>query len=217
MDKQGVIYILTNPSFPEYVKIGYADNVEKRLKDLNRSECIPFAFRLYAYYDVNVRLSDLKIHEMIDKLNPNLRSIDYVEGKKRVREFYTMDAEEAYSILESIATINGLLNNLHKVKPTDKELIDAEEAKKIRLEEFKFSLCNLKKGDELEFINDTSIKCYVLNEKKVEYQGTEYSLTGLAKLLTGKPYNLAGPRYFSYKGVCLTDLRSQIKDGVINV
>jgi len=29
---QGVIYILTNPSFPEYVKIGYADNLEKRMQ-----------------------------------------------------------------------------------------------------------------------------------------------------------------------------------------
>ena len=27
---KGVIYILTNPSFPQYVKIGYADNVESR-------------------------------------------------------------------------------------------------------------------------------------------------------------------------------------------
>lgn len=42
--QKGVIYILTNPSFPEYVKIGYADDVEKRLSQLNRSECIPFAF-----------------------------------------------------------------------------------------------------------------------------------------------------------------------------
>ena len=31
MDKTGVIYILTNPSFPEYVKIGYADDIDKRL------------------------------------------------------------------------------------------------------------------------------------------------------------------------------------------
>lgn len=31
----GVIYILTNPSFNQYVKIGYADNVETRLKQLN--------------------------------------------------------------------------------------------------------------------------------------------------------------------------------------
>ena len=28
--KQGVIYILTNPSFPEYVKIGYADEISKK-------------------------------------------------------------------------------------------------------------------------------------------------------------------------------------------
>lgn len=44
MENSGVIYILTNPSFPEYVKIGYADDIKKRLKQLNRSECIPFAF-----------------------------------------------------------------------------------------------------------------------------------------------------------------------------
>ena len=34
---KGVIYILTNPSFPEYVKIGYAKDIEKRLKQLNHS------------------------------------------------------------------------------------------------------------------------------------------------------------------------------------
>ena len=45
--KQGVIYILTNPSFRDWVKIGYADNVEERVKQLNRSECTPFAFRIY--------------------------------------------------------------------------------------------------------------------------------------------------------------------------
>ena len=26
----GVIYILTNPSFPDYVKIGYADDINQR-------------------------------------------------------------------------------------------------------------------------------------------------------------------------------------------
>lgn len=77
----GVIYILTNPSFKEYVKIGYADNVESRLKQLNNSECIPFAFRIYATYEVEERLTDLKLHALIDQLNPNLRSIDNVDGK----------------------------------------------------------------------------------------------------------------------------------------
>lgn len=107
MENKGVIYILTNASFPEYVKIGYADDINKRLNQLNRSECIPFAFRVYATYKVNSRLSDLKIHSIIDKLNPNLRSIYNFNGQKRVREFYAMSPEDAYSILEAIAEIHG--------------------------------------------------------------------------------------------------------------
>ena len=62
MENKGVIYILTNPSFPEYVKIGYADDVNKRLAQLNRSECTPYAFRVYATYEVDQRLDDLKLH-----------------------------------------------------------------------------------------------------------------------------------------------------------
>ena len=200
MKNTGVIYILTNPSFPEYVKIGYADDVDRRLKELNRSECTPFAFRLYAYYEVATRLSDIKIHEMIDKLNPNLRSIDDIEGKKRIREFYAMDAEEAYSILESIATINGLEKNLHKVKPTNEESAEEKEANIVRLEAFKFSMCGLKEGAELEFINDNSKKCYVVSEKKVKYEEEEYSLSALAQKLLDKPYQVAGPHYFKYNG-----------------
>ena len=115
MDKTGVIYILTNPSFPEYVKIGYADDIDKRLLQLNRSECIPFAFRVYATYEVNSRLSDLKIHSIIDKLNPNLRSIENFNGKQRIREFYAMSPEDAYSILEAIAEIHGCADKLKRI------------------------------------------------------------------------------------------------------
>ena len=130
---QGVIYILTNPSFPDYVKIGYADDVNKRLKELNRSECIPFAFRLYAYYEVPRRLTDMKLHQMIDRLNPNLRSIEEFDGKTRKREFYNMSASDAYSILETIAQINGLEENLHLVKPSEKEMEDEETAEENRI------------------------------------------------------------------------------------
>lgn len=125
-NKKGCIYILTNPSFPKFVKIGYADDVYQRLNQLNRSECIPYAFRLYAYYEVASRLTDIRLHNMIDKLNPNLRAIEDFNGKKRVREFYAMDAEEAYSILETIAELNGMQENLHLVEPTMAE-VDAEE------------------------------------------------------------------------------------------
>lgn len=102
----GVIYILTNPSFHDYVKIGYADNIKERLKSLNNSPCTPFAFRIYATYEVDHRLNDMKLHKLIDKLNPELRSIETVNGKKRVREFYAMSPEpNLYNISCKLRTL----------------------------------------------------------------------------------------------------------------
>lgn len=145
----GVIYILTNPSFKDYVKIGYADDVERRLVELNRSECIPFAFRIYATYEVPTRLTDMSLHKIIDKLNPTLRAIDTFKGKPRVKEFYAMTAEDAFSLLEGIAEIHNRKDKLSLYKETEEEKeaetiaelveIESESRRKtspIRLEEY---------------------------------------------------------------------------------
>lgn len=88
MNKHGVIYILTNPSFKEYIKIGYAHDIEKRLKQLNRSETIPYAFRVNAIYEVENELTDKELHKLIETLNPDLRTVETFDGKERVKEFY---------------------------------------------------------------------------------------------------------------------------------
>lgn len=218
MDKTGVIYILTNPSFPEYVKIGYADDIDRRLQQLNRSECIPFAFRVYATYEVSSRLSDLKIHSIIDKLNPHLRSIENFNGKQRVREFYAMSPEDAYSILEAIAEIHGRTDKL-KLIAMDEEQKQAEETAqeidaehKERLAPFRFSLCNIQPGEVIEYCNNPEIRCTVVDDKQVAYQGQRYSLSALAQLLTGSTWSVAGPRYFKYKGEWLNDIRHRLED-----
>lgn len=154
MNNQGVIYILTNPSFPKYVKIGYSDNVNKRLEELNRSECIPFAFRLYAYYKVQNRLSDKKVHELIDGLNPELRSVENINGKERKREFYAMPKEQAYSILKSIAAINNLESNLVLVEPTKQEIEAEEEAANIENTPLNFEQFYINKSEKLIKIHE---------------------------------------------------------------
>lgn len=215
-DKNGVIYILTNPSFPEYVKIGYADDIEKRLKQLNRSECIPFAFRVYATYEVSSRLSDLKIHSIIDKLNPNLRSVESFNGKQRVREFYAMSPEDAYSILEAIAEIHGCSDKLKIVALSDEEKQAEETAKEIdtesteRASNFSFSKCRIPVGEKIEYYDNPELTATVVDDRNVEYNGEIMSLTALAKLLSGKKYSIAGPKFFKYKGEWLNDIRHRL-------
>ena len=87
---KGVIYILTNPSFPQYVKIGYATDVKQRLDELNRSSAVPFAFRIYATYEVDSALSDKKLHSILDKLNPELRSTE----RRAVLQVCVKDADK---------------------------------------------------------------------------------------------------------------------------
>lgn len=214
----GVIYILTNPSFPEYVKIGYATDIERRLRELNRSECIPFAFRVYATYEVNSDLSDRKIHSIIDRINPDLRSIENFDGKKRVREFYAMSPEDAYSILEAIAEIHGCSDRLRLTSLSETDRAAAEEAEEIeaehkeRLSPFTFSKCGISIGEKIEYSTNPEIKCTVVDDKTVEYDGQYYSLSALAKRLLCCKYQVAGPKFFSYNGKRLSDIREQHRE-----
>lgn len=132
-EKKGYIYILTNPSFTEWVKIGYADDVQQRVAQLNRTECTPFGFRIYATYEVTDRLKDIPVHTLIDQLNPSLRSKDEIEGKIRIREFYNMTPEDAYGILEMVAKINGLECNLRKYVQTKEEVADEQLAERVKI------------------------------------------------------------------------------------
>lgn len=96
----GSIYILVNPAFPNLVKIGYADDVQKRMRTLNSNSGLPDPYHCYAVYKVRKRLEDLKLHGLIDSLDSSLRHA-------KNREFYEMDAQKAYSVLSAIAQISG--------------------------------------------------------------------------------------------------------------
>ena len=213
---KGVIYILTNPSFPEYVKIGYAKDIEQRLLQLNRSETIPFAFRVYATYDVVTPLSDLILHDLIDGLNPDLRAIETFNGKKRTREFYEMTPEYAYNILSSIAKLSGTESRLKRIKPEGHEVEDikkAEEAEKdYRRGPFTFSSVGINPGEIISFVPDCSITATVVDDKHIRIGETVTSLSGAAKSILHKNA-LQGPKYWSYKSRILDNIRTEKENG----
>lgn len=224
MDKEnkGYIYILTNPSYEEYVKIGYAQDVKKRVKQLNSSEAVPYSFRIYATYEVKSNLSDKSIHRIIDQLNPELRTIEKVDGKTRKREFYQMSAKDAYNILDAIAEISGNKDKLIQYKPTKEEAKEQKDAKKVaenhkeRAKPINLKKLGINPGEKLTFINsnskNTGVECTVIDERRVEYDGVTYSLTALAKYLSDTKSTICGTVYFKYKNEWLNSIRKTVAD-----
>lgn len=209
----GVIYILTNPSFPEYVKIGYADDLERRINQLNSSEAVPFSFRPYAYYETTTRLTDIEVHDIIDRLNPNLRSVENAKGKKRVREFYLMTPEDAFAILKSIATISGTIERLHKVAKTEEDKQEEKEAKegRARRRAFTFSMLHIPLGSQISYVDDPSKTATVEDDRHISYvnengQKIVTSVSAYAQILLHSKYGVQGPHYFTYQGQLLSDL-----------
>ena len=204
------------------MKIGYAKDVKQRLDELNRSSAVPFAFRVYATYEVDSDLSDKKLHSILDKLNPDLRSTDEINGKKRVREFYAMTPEDAYDILDAIAEINGFKHRLKKWKATAEEKKEEETAKEIseahqdRKAQFRFSFCDIAVGEQIEFWRSTTepsgMIFTVIDDNHVEYEGQPWSLSALAKHLLGKKGEIAGPRCFKYQGEWLNEIRKRLEN-----
>lgn len=217
---KGVIYILTNPSFPNYVKIGYASNLKERLKQLNRSETIPFAFRAYAIYEVDSTLTDKVLHDLIDQLNPDLRSVEIFDGKERKKEFYAMSPEEAYTLLECIAKISGTEKRLKKVKPEGQEIKDEETAKEIekvaKRGRFRFSQCHIPVGALLYYVRDESITVEVVDDIHILYESMTTSMSSVVQKLLGGHSQVQGTAYFKYNDPVygmekLTDRRERIE------
>lgn len=224
---QGVIYILTSKSFPDLVKIGYASNLERRVRELNRSEVLPYPFHPYAYYKVDEKLTDRALHKLLDKLNPRLRAEEMVNGKTRRREFFALQPEEAYEILEVIAQLSGTLHRLHRLVEAPKEMPTVvaedlssqkssrkkskrgEKKKTPRRKAFRFSMIGVEPGEEVQFLYDSTISAMVLDDRHVLFQNEKTSLSKLAEKLMGSRHPLQGTIYFTYRGKILDDLRKE--------
>ena len=156
---------------------------------------------MYATYEVDSALSDKKLHSILDKLNPDLRSAEEVDGKRRIREFYAMPPEDAYAILEAIAEINGFHHRLKKRRVTTTAQQDEALARQIeeqhreRVSPFAFSKCGISADDQ-----------------HVRFQDEIWSLAALAKHLRGTRNSVAGPQYSKYNGAWLNAIRRRLEN-----
>ena len=78
---------------------------------------------------------------------------------------------------------------------------------------FSFSEVEISNGAKLVFV-PIGAEVTVVSDKKIEYKGTRYSLSGFCKVFMPQKNasgSYQGPKFFSYNGKTLLDIRKEIE------
>ena len=203
---KGIIYIFTNDAMPNVIKIGITTDLERRLRELDTTGT-PLPFR--CHYAIEVEDYDIKerlIHDAFadHRVRPN-------------REFFTLAPERAVSLLKAIGGKEVQFGNNEMIDEEGKVVEENSRIDKItKRSNFTFSGVNVPVGVEITFTRDDTKKAKVISDKRVEFEGEEYSLSNLAqKLFEELGYHwksVQGPAYFEYNGEILADRRSRLEE-----
>jgi len=195
-----IVYILTNESMPDTIKIGITDNLERRIKELDNTST-PLPFECYYAVEVeNASAIEKKIHTGLDD--------------KRIRhnrEFFNATPESAKAILEIAEEMGGKnVTPKEVIAETDQDKQALSEAKKRRGRIDYFGILGIEKGTILTFSKDKSITCMVSENGKVIFKDKETTLSGSALEITNEMgYDwgqVQGSGYWCYNGKTLRDL-----------
>jgi hypothetical protein len=213
----GYVYILTNPSFREdWVKIGKSSRpVNVRSKELDNT-AVPLPFEIYA------SLKTVKYHEVERMIHENIDTISNLRIRKN-REFFNLSPDKALRILEIVAacfddakiTVYG--RDTEDERPfTSQPAVSASRPISVtspKRTRFQFSMIGLKPGEVLTF-TPARLDVIIESDHTIQYQGKTYTLSGFTrefmpadKRVSSGAYQ--GPKYFTYQGVTLDDLRTQ--------
>lgn len=202
-----IVYILTNETMPDLVKIGHTDrDLEKRIKELDTTG-VPLPFE--CFYAVKVETLDAavaiekKIHQGLDECRIRDR-----------REFFETSAESATALLKVAEVMGGVDVTPKDVvvdDPQDKQ--DLERAHK-RGNRFQFSMLGIEPGEWLQFKKDNTIQCEVVNDTQVRFRDEVTSLSTSANtIIEEMGYDwggkVRGPAFWCWQGRTLLELRSE--------
>ena len=215
----GYVYIFTNDSFrDDWVKIGKTTNLKERLKTLFNTS-LPLPFKIYATIQTSKYDAVEKIvHKQIDRLT-DLRI-------NQNREFFNVTPAQALDIfMDQAQVLDDAVVMKYKNNEPDELLFPRcpdkpERTAPTRLmpqrKPFDFSMVGLNVGDEVIF-DALQLPVKVAGKNKVEYEGRLWSLsafcgTYLPEHMHNKSEAYQGPKYFSYQGKTLWEIRLMNED-----
>lgn len=200
-----IVYILTNESMPDYIKIGRTEReVTKRVLELDNT-AVPLPFQCYY-------AAEVADYQKVEK------ALHGAFGDYRVRKnrefFRALDPHKVKMVLELLATSD--------VTPRDDFVIDADTAQALERAEatytrrFSFKSAGVPLGETLVFARNDAITCTVVTDSTVMYEGTEVSISRAAVLasqsLGFKSKELAGGNYWLFENETVNLRRTRLQD-----
>jgi len=165
----GIVYVLSNPAFDNYVKVGRTIDLEQRLKQLDNTS-VPLPFRCVFAIEVD---DEIAVEKLVHQAFADVRV-------RSSREFFEIDAQRVIAALK--------LTKGKDVTPKsdiaeDAESIAALERTVGKRKTYTFNDAEVVIGDMLTYSKDESITAKVVADKKIEFEGEVVSLSKAALIL----------------------------------
>lgn len=196
-----IVYVLTNPSISDVVKIGMTSNLENRLRSLYNSS-VPVPFECYFACEVDsMEFVEKQLHDGFDDFRVNPK-----------REFFRIDPERIVSILRLVMIKDVTPSSDIVEDEVDQRSLDKERIIRSR---FNFEMIDIPMGSTLTFTKDITKTAKVLDKQKIEFEGEVHSLSSSAlEIVHSMGYTwsqISGPSYWVYEGETLTERRLRME------
>ena len=122
------IYILSNYSMPEYIKVGYSEDIEQEVCELNKSSAIATNFVVCVIYETPNTFSEEDIKTLKEAFESPLEMVippeDYNEDEATKKEngFYKYTPAQGFAALRYMAKCTGTEDKLHLLKSVRDEI-----------------------------------------------------------------------------------------------
>lgn len=205
MDKdnnKGLVYILTNPSMPNHVKIGYTVNLRNRLRELDTTG-VPMPFEPYFTVSTSkYKILEKVVHRELDKLTDTRARAN--------REFFEIEPALARDLLLNISSLidDAVVDDYGNVTAADS--VSSDGSVKPVSSRTTFAMLGVPIGTELEPITETYPKVVTIDDTNLVRQenGEEKAISRVAVDATGHPRN--GFMCYRFKGILLSDIRKKL-------
>ena len=165
----GIVYVLSNPAFDNYVKVGRTIDLEQRLKQLDNTS-VPLPFRCVFAVQVD---DEVAVERLVHRAFADVRV-------RKTREFFEIDAQR---VIAALKLTNGVDVTPKADIAEDEESIAALERTVAKRKTYSFSDAQVNVGDILTYSKDDTITSLVVADKKIDFEGEIVSVSKAALAL----------------------------------